>query len=233
MTDDSQPRLEKARIGADEELFERLAAVERKRRRRVLTIGVVAVAVMIGVVALSFTFRNTIFQPKMDVEAGEREVLTQTNDPQCRAMIADVTAIGRDYSALEPTLDVLLDGEADEIAARDSDLEALKARVAAAKKDAVHAELRFDNTRTELNEWFDYVDNELTLLQRLGADRRAELEPDPEAEEAAPRSTLTPKERLNGATLATSEAFQKFRVWHTGGLHPCGAASEGEVGWQP
>lgn len=46
-------------------------------------------------------------------------------------------------------------------------------------------------------------------------------------------SSKTPKELHEGSMLAVHEAFQSFRVWHTGSLHPCGQADEDETGWTP
>ncbi len=43
----------------------------------------------------------------------------------------------------------------------------------------------------------------------------------------------TPQERKEGALLDLHDAFQKFRVWHTASLHPCGAADKGETPWHP
>ncbi len=223
----------------DDELFDRLQANERSRRNRALAIGVAVAVLCVAAFVLSVVFKDTLFRPELDVEEGEANVIEDTNDPQCRAFIADITSIGKDYVALEPKLDALITDDATAIAELVAQLDELKVRIDAARENATDANLRFDHSRREVNEWFRYVDNELTLLQRVGTERRAMLaveQPDAGTvvEDGVHEKSKKPMpERLSGATLATSEAFQKFRVWHTGGLHPCGAADEGETPWAP
>lgn len=223
----------------DDELLERLQAAESKRRTRAMVIGALVALVCVGGFVVAFVFNDQFFRPELDVESGEKDVIEATNDPQCREFIADITAIGKDYTELEPQLDALIGTDASVISARVEDLESLKARIKAARETSVEANLRFDNSRSEVNEWFRYIDNELTLLQRVGRDKLAELQVEqPDAgtivDDGQPKTSDKPMpERLSGATLAANEAFQKFRVWHTGGLHPCGAADEGETPWAP
>lgn len=223
----------------DEELFARMQEAERVRQRRALLSGAVVALVVVGGFALSFMFSDEMFRPELDVDAGEQNVIGDTNDPQCRGFIADITAIGADYTAMEPRLTQL---NGDDVAAIDAlvgELEELKKRLAAAREVSGEANLRFDGSAAELRDWFRYVDNELTLLQRVGSDRKTELgavAPDAGTvvESGQPeKSKKSMPERLSGATLAASESFQKFRVWHTGGLHPCGPADEGETPWAP
>lgn len=207
---------------------------------------------VIAAFAASVLFSDAIFQPEIDIESGERDVLADTNDPQCREFIDRVTAIGNKYQALEPELQAgILGSDRAEIERLIAALESLRSRIADTKPLAAEAELRFENSRSEVNEWFRYILNELHLLQRVGRERLAALPPvetpdagtvvdhvgeqenDEAEEKEEPKSTKSPEERRDGALLAASEAFEQFRVWHTGGLHPCGKASEGETPWTP
>lgn len=223
----------------DDELLERLQAAEKKRRTRAVAIGALVALVCVGGFVLAFVFNDQFFRPELDVESGEKEVIEDTNDPQCREFIADITSVGKDYMELEPELDALIGQDTEKIATLIEDLETLKSRITAARETSQEASLRFDNSRREVNEWFRYIENELTLLQRVGRDKLAELQIDqPDAgtvvDDGRPKTSDKPMpERLSGATLAANEAFQKFRVWHTGGLHPCGAADDGEMPWAP
>lgn len=234
----------------DDEAIEGLQAAERRRRGRTLLAGGVVAVLVVGAFVVSFLFKDELFQPEIDIESGQKEVIADTNDPQCRAFIADVTVIGSEYRELEPTVQEQMIGD-DPAAIQElvDDLQKLRGRLEDAEETSVDANLRFDNSRTEVEDWFDYVDNELNLLQKVGTDRLADLKagsaedagaatPDAgtvveQAPTEEPKSDKTLQERLDGATLAANEAFQKFRVWHTGGLHPCGAADEGETPWQP
>jgi hypothetical protein len=229
----------------EDEVIGGLRAAERQRRTRALLAGAVVALLSVGAFVISFAFKDELFQPEIDIEEGEEEVIADTNDPQCRGFIANVTAVGGDYVDLEPKLDGLLGEDPEQIESLIAQLQVMRERLDAAEQKSADANLRFDNSRTEVDDWFAYIDNELSLLQKVGHERIAELKP--AAEETAPdagtvveegeteksKSDKTLRERLDGATLAANEAFQKFRVWHTGGLHPCGPADEGETPWQP
>lgn len=227
---------------ANDELVRGLKDVERKRRTRALVIGGVVAAASVLAFVLSIAFSDQLFQPELDVESGEKEVIAETNDPQCRGFIADVTAVGADYQKLEPELrKSLLSDSVETIEKLVADVEGLRERLKAARVTADDADFRFDNSRSEVNDWFRYTQNELHLLQKVGRERVDALQsksgPDAGTVVAeAPgkdgeKSKKTPEERLEGAALAANEAFEKFRVWHTGGLHPCGKAAEGEQPW--
>ncbi len=231
----------------DQELLSALREAESKRRRSVMIGAAVILVFVVLSVVLSVTFSDEIFQPKIDVEDGEQDVLADTNDPQCREFISLVTEIGKDYEAIEPALqDELLGNDRAEIERLVAELDDLKERLEKAYEVSTQAELRFDESRSDINDWHRYIQNELHLLQRVANERlealpKAEV-PDagtvvdnvaPEKPADEPKSEKTPQERLDGATLAANESFQKFRVWHTGGLHPCGKAAEGETPWAP
>ena len=221
----------------DAELLERLEEVESARRTRALIVAAIVAIVLGGGLVFVFTFSETFFRPELDVESGEEEVLSATDDPQCRGMITQITTIGSDYKELEPKLDALIGDDQAEIERLIDELDALKRRIEDAKALSKDAALRFDDSPKQLRDWFKYIDNELTLLQRVGGDRLAQLRVDvPDGGTLVetggkPVSTKPMPERLSGATLAANEAFHKFRVWHTGGLHPCGEAAEGEKPW--
>ena len=234
----------------NDEMIRSLRDAERARRKRAMIGGSVVAALAVAAVVISVVFSDEMFQPEIDVASGERAVRADTHDPHCRARIAQVTTIGRDYRAWEPELqDEFLGDERAELQEHLATLESYRERLDAAEQLAGQAELRFDTSRGELDEWFSYVDNELRLLHILGTERLAALAQagGPDAGSAAgadggtlvaapakeSTSTKTPQERLDGATLAVNEAFQKFRVWHTGSLHPCGKAAEGETPWAP
>jgi hypothetical protein len=225
---------------SDDNLVRSLEAAERARRSRAMLVGGLVVLIGVGGLGLSFTYRDEVFRPKLDVAEGEVDVIEDTNDPQCRAFIAEITAVGKDYVEIEPRLtDKMLGDDVATIEGLVKDLEGLKVRLVEAREKSQDAELRFDDSRSEVKEWFRYTDNELTLIQRVGTDRVGELavaQPDAGTlvEDGQVEKSKKPMpERLSGATLAANEAFQKFRVWHTGGLHPCGAADEGETPWAP
>lgn len=226
----------------DDELIASLEKAERSRRKRTLLTGGLVALLVIAAFGLSFVFSNELFQPEIDIESGEEDILADTNDPQCRAFIAHVTRIGGDYFAAEPDIESgLLSDDPADIQKQVDELERLKAELAAAEETANAATLRFDDSRQEVNDWFAYTDNELTLLQKVGKERLIGISETQNAPDAgtvveggeAETSDKTPQERVDGATLAANEAFQKFRVWHTGGLHPCGQAAKGEEPWTP
>ena len=228
----------------NDDLIGGLREAERARRNRVMIVGGLVAAIGILAFVLSVVFSDQLFQPKLDVQSGEKDVLADTNDPQCRDFIAQVTEIGERYQALEPQLgDQLLGDSPEAIEKLVAQIEALREELKAAKTVADAAELRFDNSSGEVNDWFRYTQNELHLLQKVGTQHIEALKM-PKAPDAGTvveepaakdeqKSTKTPQQRLEGATLATNEAFEKFRVWHTGGLHPCGKAAEGETPWSP
>lgn len=225
-------------------------------RRRQITIGmglVVLIAAIVGVWAL-VEYREAFFRPQMGVEQGEEDVLARTNDPVCREMIAHVTTTGESFYELEPQIEAgLLADSPATVSETVERLSGLRIRIEEAKASAVDANLRFDESREQLNRWFDFALTELSLLERLATEHRDVLEPPPTPDEPeqdeqggneagtaektkgekTPAVGRTPAQLRDRALLTMHESFQNFRVWHTSGLHPCGEAAEGVEGWTP
>lgn len=253
-----------------EEMLAGYEAAEKRRRTKGIIYGVVALVVTVGAFALVFHFKSEFFRPKMDIEAGEQQIIEQTDDPQCRDMIAQVQRLGERYFKFEASVEEDLLGD-DPQAHREirDEIARLRQRVDEIAEDSQQANLRFEDSREQLDEWFAYIDQELVFLDELAAERLAKLKPadedakkdedtekegdqpdsaeDDEAVEGvvveegqeAPdepeqaTSDKTPEERKQGAMVAIHDAFQKFRVWHSSSLHPCGPADEGEEPWRP
>lgn len=235
-----------------DEIVTRLEAREKKSRRKTVIVTALVLIPAILAVIFAWMYRDQVLAPQLDIEGGEKEVLAETDDPQCRSMIASVTQVGEDFRARHAAIEKRILGDDPEaLATIMSDVGELRDRLERAEVESGDANLRFDTSREELDRWFAHVDNELRLLSELADERLAEVEPaeesaeegeegtegaedeDTEAEAPKPASTKTPEERRDGALLAVDDAFESFRVWHTGSLHPCGAADEDEEGWTP
>jgi hypothetical protein len=249
-----------------EEMLAGYEAAEKRRRTRGIIYGVVALLVTVGTFALVFHFKSEFFRPKMDIEEGEQQIIEQTDDPQCRDTIAQVQSLGERYFKFESTIeDDLLGDDAQAHREIRDEIARLQQRVDEIAEDSQEANLRFEGSREQLDEWFAYIDQELTFLDELAAEHLAKLKPAGEdakkedeqpdsdedegvegvvveegeqAEQAEdepdqPTSDKTPEERKQGAMVAIHDAFQKFRVWHSSSLHPCGPADEGEEPWRP
>ncbi len=259
-----EPREPAGESSEFEEVLASLEKAEAERRKKGIIYGLSALIAAVAAFAFIFFFHDQFFQPDMDVASGEQEVIEKTNDPQCRGMIADVQDLSDRYFKLEPTVDEKLLGDDPEAIQEIRDeIARLQQRLDEIAESSEDANLRFDESRQQLDEWFDYVEVELGFLDRLAEERLAELSEaklkeegeaakkggdQSEAEEAAqgvvvkkggdkkdkPEKTQkTPKQRKDGALIAIHDAFQKFRVWHSSSMHPCGAADEGEEPWQP
>ncbi len=218
-----------------DEVVQRLEANERARKTRLLIRTALVLIPAIIAIAFAWMYREAILAPNLDVEGGEKEVLAETDDPQCRTLIADVTAIGEDFAEFQPTV-------SDQILSKDRDaLENIRLRLAdfrrrldGVESRAPEANLRFDSNREELNAWFESIDQELEFLDQLAQDQMAVIDAEAAGDEPPEPRYPTPfVERRDGAIVAADDNFQNFRVWHTSSLHPCGAADEGEEGWTP
>ncbi len=223
-----------------------LAKQEKARMLRILGISAFLAVLVVG--AFIFISKNAdVFQPDLDIESGEKNVLKDTNDPQCRAIIASAKQIGVEFKALDNQLSKkLIDGTEAEVRPLLSKLLALKLRLTEIKETVPTSTFRDFETlsakgiESELMAWFKHVDNHFFFLERLANEHLATLEQKDNIEGTLvvdktkkKKYKKTPRQRLDGALLAISESFQSFRVWHTGSLHPCGAASEGETPWTP
>lgn len=222
MSEESQPD----RDPDFDRIVEELARQEKARRRKTLITAIVLVVFGAASLFAAIFWRDAIHGPAIDVEAGEAEVLEETNDPQCRAFIADVTAEGVSFKNLLPALqNKLIADDPVETQRLMDDVEALRKRLADAYATSADANLRYPESRQELDDWFKHIDKELALMIRIGQDKLTPGQGTP-----FPRPA---KELLDMSVLAGDDAFENFRMWHTASLHPCGEAAADEKGWTP
>ncbi|QDG52939.1 hypothetical protein FIV42_19985 [Persicimonas caeni] len=261
-------------------MLDSIEKAESARKRKGLIFLLIGLIIGAGIFALAFMFRDEVFGPAVDIEEGQQEVIAKTDDPQCRDMIAQVQDLSDRYFKLEPKIeDKLLSEDAAAIQEIRDEVARLQQRLDEIEEFSGEANLRFDESRAQLKEWFDYVELELSFIDRLAREQLAKLEDakledaklkeegepakedgtaDKAGEEAdkkpegivvekgeatkkkekaeaakEKKSKKTPEERKQGALVAIHDAFQKFRVWHSSSLHPCGEADEGETPWRP
>ncbi len=241
--------------------LEDVESAEQERHRRGLTIGAGVALVIIAGVATLVMYRDTIFEPDIPVEKGEKQVIDQTDDPQCRRMIAKVMHLRDTFFAMETRIEsVVPDGDPESMSDLLDELDQLEMQLRDAESVGKKANLRFDRSRKELNNWFEFAYNEISILRNLIRRARALVSPStgPDAGDAgtagetggAPGDAVSAgRETSSDAgssmsiddvryqrdkTLSTlHDAFEKFRVWHTSSLHPCGSNEEGETPWRP
>ena len=212
-------------------------AGETKRKVTILVVavGLIFTFSVIGYFALQDAGKD------IDVETGEKEIAEATDDPQCRAYIAAVTNIGRDFKADDALGGKMLSDQAEQVADAKLQFSAFKARLEKSKEGISESNFRFEESEEQLSDWYKAIDTELKLVNLLLNERLEKLAPEQKdaaegtvvAEGKKWKSKKTPEERRDGALLAINEAFQSFRVWHSGGMHPCGSAAEGETPWTP
>lgn len=212
--------------GELEDLREAFVLAESRRRRRALlggTLVLVGLAVFFWVMA---TYGDTNFRP--EVEKGEQNVLSETNDPICRGVIEQVTAIGEKYFERESEIERSLgSNDREEVLKIQSFLEKQREELAAVSSTSEGAVLRYDVSRAELNRWFEFVDTEYGQLITLAGERVARLESggDGEQSAAAKKAEAVSLDLQGRALLAIHESFHSFRVWHSSSLHPCGSSA--------
>lgn len=211
------------------------------RRRLMGALGALAllVAVVLGVQA--FVNRGKDARINLPVEEGEEEVLSRTNDPACREMIGQVGAIGKDFFALEADIEAKLLGEDPEaIGEVQARLGALGERLGQAEGLAREATLRFDTSRAQLDRWFPHMRQWIKAFEALGEERLQALgakgapaaavggtaDAGPEVDGGAPTTLEELVQRRDRGLVIVHDDFERFRVWHTSGLHPCGAKSD-------
>lgn len=218
-----------------DEMVRRLEANERARNTKVLVRTALVLIPAIIAIAFAWMYREAILGPRLDIEGGEKEVLAETNDPQCRTLITEITQIGKDFSDYQPTIaDKILSDDREAIEEIRLRLADFRRRIDSAEKEAPEANLRFDSNRAELDAWFESIDEELEFLDKLAQDQIALIDARAAAEEPPEPRYPTPfEDRRDGALVAADDNFQNFRVWHTSSLHPCGPADQGEEGWTP
>lgn len=246
-------------------MLDSIEKAESARRRKGIIYFLIGLVIAAGIFALAFIFRDEVFGPAVDIEEGEEEIIAKTDDPQCRDMIAQVQDLSERYFKLEPQIEEkLLSDDAEAIQQIRDEIARLQQRLDEIEEFSGTANLRFDESRAQLKEWFDYVELEFSFVDRLAREQLAKLkeEAEPakdegqakeegaakegegvvvEKSEAAKKKEAaevaknkkTPEERKQGALVAIHDAFQKFRVWHSSSLHPCGEADEGETPWRP
>lgn len=251
---------------ADGEL-EEFRQREKARRRKLGILVITGFLAAATIFTVGVFFSSELFESGIDVEGIEAQITEHTNDPHCRETIADVSSLGEDFFKLEPTIDDKLLGEdAEAIKEIRDEILRMQQRLDEISERSAEANLRYDESRKQLDDWFDFVAVEFGFLSRLANEQLATLKAgeeaelaeegeEPDGERAKEREEIdegvvvadgeadepteekasekTPLERKEGALLAVHESFQQFRIWHTAGAHPCGAAPEGVDPWEP
>ena len=231
--------------------IEVIARAESARRRRGLArlaLGALIVAALIG--ALVMLAKRGELGPTVEVAEGEQATIEETNDPQCRAFIAEATALGERFAAQDSlAMEPVLSEDRAEVEAARAQVGAMREELELLRDASLKANLRYTASRQELNAWFEFIDTELRLLdlrgerqlERLDAEARGETYEEPElksrgqviGKRKGERAEREPEQKRDDALVAVSDAFYKFRVWHSKAMHPCGAADEGETPWRP
>ncbi len=211
--------------GELEELRETFVRAESRRRRRALIGGILVLIALVTFSWVMITYSGTDFRPK--VEEGEQNVLSETNDPVCRGMIADVTEVGVNYFAQESVVErALVSKDREEVLQIQTFLEKQRGELAVASRKSRGAVFRYDTSRAELKRWFEFVDTEYGQLISLATERVARLDSEDGGQNADAKKAETAALDLQGrALLAIHESFHSFRVWHSSSLHPCGRSA--------
>ncbi len=228
-----------------------IARAEAERRKKGLIklfAGLAITALVLGGMVL--LGQQGYLGPTMEVEEEEKENLDETNDPQCRAMIDDVTTFGEQFKKQNAKkIEPVLSEDPEKVKAARAALGELREELEGLRIKSEAANLRYDNSRKELRDFFKFVDTELRLvdlrgeyqLQKLEAEAKGETweEPSPKSrgkiigKKKKERANRSPEQKRDDAIIAVYDAFNTFRVWHTASAHPCGAADEGETPWVP
>lgn len=224
-----------------------IARAESARRKNI-AIGVVLVALLAaGLIALIATGDTG---PKVDRVQLAEDVVMESNDPQCRALIEDVTALGERYkSEHAATLEDVLHADPDRVKLVRQRISALRKEADTLRIASIAANVTTQESREALPSWFKLVDTELRLLdlraerhlERLDVESRGETYVEPKS---APKQKgkiigqveqpeRSPQEKRDAAILSLHDAFANFRIWHSGTTHPCGPADPGESPWEP
>jgi hypothetical protein len=184
--------------------LEDVEAAEQDRHRRGLTIGAAIAAVVILVVTLLVVYRDTLFEPELPVEQGEQQVIDDTDDPECRRMIAKIMNIRNAFVAMETRIaSAVPDGDREAMSNLLRELEQLEARLRDVERLSDEANLRFDRSREELERWFEYVYNEFSILRNVIRRARSTL-PGPSESDAGSIGDASTGDAGEGARDATS-----------------------------
>lgn len=234
-----------------------IAQAEAERRKKGLMVvfaGLAFTAIVIG--GLVMVGQDGGLGPVIEIEEGEKETLEETNDPQCRTFIADVTELGKRFKTDgAKAMDPVLSEDPAKVEAARAEIAKMRAELDTLRADARKANLRYQDSKKDLADFFSFVDTELRLLDlraeyhlaRIAAEAKGETyeEPEPKSKrkgkiigkkrnEPVERADRNPEQKRDDAIVAIHVAFDKFRVWHSAeNIHPCGAAEEGETPWTP
>ena len=207
----------------DERDIAALKDAERARKTRGFTIIaaalILAAALIAGLIALTDGRQG----PALPVEQAAIEDAAATNDPTCRAVIDAVTQHGDTWRALDVRLvPEAFSQDTSKAPAVIAELEALRMSLDAEEQKSAKAVLRYDNSRAELDAWFDHIDQNLQLLIWLARSHNNPAPPPAPFKIREPERT--PEQMRTAAVASIHDDFEHFRVWHTSGMHPCGAA---------
>ncbi|MGM0558579.1 MAG: hypothetical protein ACQEVA_19495 [Myxococcota bacterium] len=246
----------------DEDLDGMMSSIRKADRRQKVRAALYAVSVIVLIVVAIYAwyaYRDQ-FIPNIDMEEAGQMAWEKTNDPQCRSLIDQVTEIGEDFYEYESVIEEhILGDDPEKIREIRRRLDTFEARLNKAEELSDDAELRYEDSARQLEDWFEYVDTEIGFVDQLAEERLAQLEREADSEGAGSDGSdedggilvysadadqkarvedddapeKTPVERRDGALIALHDAFQNFRVWHSANAHPCGAAAEDEKPWRP
>lgn len=162
--------------------FERFDRSERARKRKIFMLALIVVAGGLAVFFGSILYRDNRLTSNVDLDKIDSKVAERTNDPQCRDLIDQIDTLSARYFKLESQLETKLLG--DDLNAHNEirdEIARIQQRLDEISEFSLQANLRFDESRTQLDEWFDYVALELTFVDRLAREQIAKLKPSAEA----------------------------------------------------
>lgn len=225
----------------EQDAHEAIALAETHRKMRALKIFAV-VLLGAGAFGAMGIYLGGGVNASVPVEKGEEETLALTNDPQCREMIQRVGALKPMFKIVEAQVEAdLLAEDPAKVDAVRVQMRDLKQSIAKEGELSQSATLRYEESRKELDAWFEYVQKEFDTLDRTGQKHLTKLAQKARGEvevkfKKKKRRANQPPERTStqqrdAAVVAIYDSFDKFRVWHTAGFHPCGAAAKGETPW--
>jgi hypothetical protein len=239
-----------------DEALSGLEAIEASRRTKGVIMGVGALVLLGFSLFAIVQFRTLLFRPDLPIEESERQLIDETDDPQCREMIAQVGEISRSFFELEPVIEKLVPGGADE-RRRDvaAEIDALITRLDEAESLSHRANFRSDDITSDVDWWFQYTREQFVEIRDLvepdeptdagrsdagsvtGGDRPvgrdAGVQADVTSGDAGPTETVS--SQRNSLLFTTHKNLEQFRVWHSSERysHPCGDADEMETPWRP
>lgn len=158
-------------------VFERFEKNEKARKIKIFILALIVVLAGAAVFLTSVVFRENRLHANLDMETLDSEAAALTNDPQCRDLIAQVDQLSARYFKLEPQFEEHLLGENPvKIKELRDEIARIQQRIDEIAEYSLKANLRYDTSRAELDDWFDYVALEFTFVDRLGREQLAILE---------------------------------------------------------